>query len=197
MPTQLIYRKTPSAGKMASRAWAYNLLTAKQLYGKKHIVIASRSCGDIQYLREIGINAYDIIACDIDKVAVRAAAKYGVFAYHANIEYIVRQMIKRWGDRISSINVDLCNSLINACPVIQKVIALVETAGITPVVFMTYRRGRDGMRDEQERRDYFLERCKRLPNEQFNYQSATKYSRGSPMTTAVFKFVEKSKRGNK
>lgn len=182
--------KEHSPGKHAARNFVYSHsdnIPAKFQNGT-HIVISSRECGDIHYLRERGIKKSNIVACDIDWLARQAAWKLGVrVSPYPDIVDTVRWAIDLRGqDDIATVNVDLCGNVRTGAQIVQKVLKLV---GEHTAVFLTFVRGRDeGLYSTRDRLDYlsqFIGYPKIRSTDYYSYQSATDTSRGAPMCAVV------------
>lgn len=184
--------KNESPGKAAARTWAYANVPRSSLYTKKHIVIASRDCGDIRYLLSLGVPAENIIACDIDPQAMQTAAGFGVqLSPHPRIEDTVRWAISS-GHDVCSVNVDLCCSMLVAAPIVATVLA-----ERIPLTMLTYLRGRRGdakiqrlypdLKLDEARMAYLQSYGGVYPTGQMNYNSFTKLSQGSSMGVCLWK----------
>lgn len=141
-----------SPQKSARRAEAYSSLSRQDFLTKKHIVIASRDCGDIKFLQEHGIPNDNIIACDIDQVAVDKARKLGIrHAFNADIVDTVDATIKIFGHhKIATINVDLCSGIRVGIVSLTKIIRLLDWISCNNKieVWLTFCR-RDKLNDKQ------------------------------------------------
>lgn len=148
---------------------------------KIHIVIASQDCGDIEFLRTIGVPAKNIIACDKDAVARENAAKYKVnVSPYNDIVDTVRWAKNVYKNKIGSVNVDLCDSVITVAPILAQIRTIV---GQNTYVYCTFLRGHDpGFAKDDERRLEYLGR----PDAAIRYQSKRKNNHGSPMCVAIY-----------
>lgn len=178
--------KERSPGKIAARAWCYSKVRPNKLYRDKHIVIASRECGDIRYLiQDLGVAPRNILACDIDPVAMQSAALWSVeVSSQPNIVKTVAVAKSSIGlTKLASINVDLCMTIDRGAPILNDVL---DQAGRMVPVFFTFLRGRDNMSSTEERLTK-LEGLLTAPIQDFFcYQSSTRTSVGSPMCVAQF-----------
>ncbi len=191
--------KNVSPGKAMARTWFYSHIPRGSLYSGMHIVIASRDCGDIKYLLSIGVNADQIIACDIDPLARIEASKYGVIVSdYPRIEDTVRWAQAVYGNRLISVNVDLCCSLLNAAESAAEVLE-----ARIPFTSLTYQRGRDrrlldeynftGIDTESARLMYLRSKTKLMESGNIEYQSFTRTSIGASM--GVVMWVQRRKAG--
>lgn len=176
-------KSSPSPGKEAARAFAYSKLKRSALYNSYHIVIASRECGDIRFLLNMGVPRKRIIACDIDVLAREAAKRLGVIVSpFPDIVDTVAWANDNYGrSNIGSVNVDLCETL----PCGLETLGRVFDADVRGLVFFTFLRSRDRMRSTEERLQYL---DVALPNrlDHYAYQSYTADSIGSPMSVVVY-----------
>lgn len=181
-----------SPTKTAVRAECYSCLPRRHFYGKTHIVIASRECGDIKFLLDHGVSRDKIVACDLDAGARAEATKLGVtMSPHGDIRETVAWSFHVVGKKnIASINVDLCCGLWDGMPILKGVLDLGITKTIK--VFFTYRRGRrDGFKNDDLRAG-FLSASSQTNKFQRNvvkilpYFSWHKNSTGSAMGVAIF-----------
>jgi hypothetical protein len=177
-----------SPQKALARAFAYSKVARKDFYGKTHIVIASRECGDIKFLLEHGVRKNHIVACDVDPEALKAAKKFGVrISPFADIERTT-ELFSAYGLPLASVNVDLCMTLKKGYPVLDAVLDLVYKKA---KVFFTFCRYRDGMKSTEQRMRMFENlsgiggQWDATPAEVLHYQSHTNNSIGSPMTVCV------------
>ncbi len=136
--------KAGAIEKISARALAYKWIKRMGfLYGKYHIVIASKDCGDINLLLTIDPKM-KIIACDTDPKAMKAAAKIPgvILSPFSDIVETTRWAIGKGYD-IGSINVDLCCSILYGLPVLKPILDMATC----PVIY-TYakREGKDGPR---------------------------------------------------
>jgi hypothetical protein len=183
MPTHK-YLKQSGIGKASARSWAYNKL-GRQIYRGHHVVIASRNCGDIDFLLGVGVLPSNIIVCDKDEVALYEASNRGVVISPVKtIEATTEWALKTYNP-IISINVDLCGALISGVPILKSVLEHINNSKQRPTVFFTYARYHDGMKSDMERRLYLYSRTW-CPTEVHNYQSITATSKGSPMSVSLF-----------
>lgn len=191
-----------SPGKSDVRAWAYNHVQKKmgaRFYTGTHIVISSKECGDIRYLVEHNVPKSNIIACDTDIEARRAALSWGVRL--SNKEAIHETTEAFAEDNLASVNVDLCNPLPYSMHIlIYTLNALKRCKHKVPVLY-TFLKGRDDMRGdwngEETQRDAYIEDrlsglltgvTKRMYSKVIayrNYQSNTYNRYGSPMRVAI------------
>src|SRR5665213_1929153 len=193
--------KSDSPGKMAARAVAYDSISRKDFWTKKHIVIASRECGDIRYLLSMGVSPDNIIACDTDPSALTEAMKLGVHAspLHSIEETVRCAMQFKYYHRIASINVDLCFSMVKGLPTLISV-----CRHINPLwngkLFYTFERARDkryDLRSTKERIDFlcrelhlklkWIMKSNDVLKNSFEYVSFTSRSEGSPMLVCILK----------
>lgn len=186
--------RAESVGKIAARAFAYSSIPRRDFWGKKHLVIASRRCGDIRFLLSCGVPRQHIIACDIDRVAYLSAKRLQVSALLLPIEEVVR-LGSGCLQHLASINIDLCSSLVNGLPILLKVLEHVPQT-YRGAIFFTFERAFDqryGFRSTRERIRYLSERLKSINyhksaneiiRDSFEYQSFTKTGHGSPMIMA-------------
>ena len=187
--------KNESPGKHRVRSWEYSLLKRPDLYTKHHIVIASKDCGDIRYLLSLGVAPSKIIACDIDPAARVKAKEFGVVVSpYPSVQDTVLWAIAS-GFKIASINVDLCASLVEACPILAPVLdAATCLQAAACLVFFTYRRGRDAavlrryskLHADDARKLYLMVEAGRFPDLTDTYHSFTRTSQGSAMAANVF-----------
>jgi hypothetical protein len=72
----------------------------------KHMVLASRECGDVSALLGLGVQASNIIAVDIDPLAIDAVKSRfpGVKAIHGDVVTVARTMNRK----LSSVFLDFC-----------------------------------------------------------------------------------------
>jgi hypothetical protein len=144
-----------SPGKTIVRAESYGWLLRKigeeRFLSGYHIVIASRDCGDIDFLLLAGVDPQHIIACDLDPVARNLAKGYGaIISPHPSIEETVPWAVQTYGARnIASINIDLCSPLrswgrANGAAVLKSVL---DETPLRATVFFTFYRSRDGIYD--------------------------------------------------
>ena len=192
------YRENFSPGKAAARSNVYAHLTRKNLYAGKHIVIASEECGDIKHLLFLGVKPSNIIACDVNVKARTAAKELGVIVSpHETIQDTITWAYAKYGKSIVSVNVDLCMTVKNGAPILNQVLNNISKAltGKDKVkVAFTYLRARDSIQDTKDnskRLRYLLNEADldqdwSLNGAGYNYQSYTKKSVGSPMSTIVF-----------
>lgn len=177
-----------SAGKTVARAWAYAPLAQKRasFFSQRHIVIASRECGDIAYLLALGVRKSHILACDIDPHAVKAARKLGVPCFAGDIASATRTYINLHGARaIGSVNVDLCVTLCAGVPILRDTVYTTGLALHTPV-FYTFTRNRDRWHSTEERIAHLSAEMMQDvgADDYFTYQSSTRDSIGTPMCVA-------------
>jgi hypothetical protein len=183
-------------GKDASRAFCYSRLSRKDFLYGHHIIIASQAVGDYHWLRKYGAIGM-VVACDKDKKARAEVAKLGsqcVLSPHPLIEDTVSWYLSQVGVApLASINIDLCNTSIEAAGVFGNVLTTLgqyDRRGKVRV-FLTFARGfKDGFRDDVGRINY-LNAMLASTNTVidaglvFNYQSYTSKSVGAPMSTIV------------
>jgi hypothetical protein len=174
----------PSPGKEGVRALAYSNVQRKLMFQGYHIVVPSRQCGDIRLLLALGISRKRIIAADIDPLAMRAAAKFGVIlSPFGDIAQAVEWANQVYGMRnIASVNVDLCFGLNKGIKVLQRVFD--ARVSVNAKILFTFLRGRDKMTSTEERLRYFDSRIHGR-QEHYSYKSFTKDSIGSPMSMVV------------
>jgi len=183
--------KSLSPGKDAARAWIYSHLTRKQFVNGVHIVIASRTCGDIKHLHRYG--AKRIIACDTDVFARNAAAKLNAHVSpHPRLEDTVAGYLHNYGtSELASINVDLCATLTYGAPVLNRVLEQLQNKrkNHSVKVFFTFCRSRfhTGGRDCLDILNSYLADANVHvdSNKAFNYVSWTLKNKGTPMTAVV------------
>jgi hypothetical protein len=181
-----------SPQKTAVRARSYGAISRRHFYGKIHIVIASRECGDIRFLIAHGVQPDKIVACDLDPAAIAAARKLGVtLSPHGDIRETVAWAFQKYGKKnIASINVDLCCGLWDGTPILRGVLDLGITKNIQ--VFFTYRRGRrDGFRNDYEREAHLRTHIQTVKFKRplvmlMPYHSWHSKSTGSAMGVAIF-----------
>lgn len=176
----------------------------KGFYQKKHIVIASRECGDIRFLLDIGVSPNNIIACDTDPHA-RLAAQVHLPDENIGTDIVetVRATIAS-GAEISTINIDLCNKLQVGGKILKDILELTKNGGAAnAAVFLTYFCGRDNMFSDNERKACLEGYVGRTlsPNDLYRYQSWTAIrGGGSPMCIAIVaenkKKVKEKEHGN-
>jgi hypothetical protein len=162
-------------------------------------VIASIECGDIDYLISLGVPPKNIIACDLLSLARRRAKRRGVtMSPHHDIVATTEWALSTFGEKVVSVNVDLCCSIKGGIDIIDSVTRIVQCKYNYNhiVVFYTYLRGRDGISDPNYRDvssstriqefidsiQYELDWIKEVINYQSNIPGIT---RGSPMTCLV------------
>jgi hypothetical protein len=161
-----------------------------------HIVIASRDCGDIDFLITVGVDPKHIIACDLDPVARNLAEGYDVIiSPYPSIEETVPWAVRTYGARnIASINVDLCSPLrsrgrANGVATLKEVL---DETPLAATVFYTFYRSRDGIYDRPRslrKRLIYLRKIigkGEIIQQAYPYQSKT-YNRpiGSPFCTLI------------
>lgn len=184
--------KENSLGKLAARRFVYGhnrLHNPTKFHNGTHIVISSRECGDILFLREREVKKSNIIACDLDKLARQAAWRLGVRVspYPDIVDTVKWAIDLRGKEDIASVNVDLCGHVRSGCRVMENILRQV---GRDTSVFLTFVRGRDeGMYSTEDRIDYLadhLQFYRPIPQDNyFCYQSSTDTSRGAPMCAFV------------
>lgn len=87
-----------SPQKTMARSTAYSQIPRSKFYSGKRVVIASRECGDIQWLLDCGISPSNIIACDLDYGAIQAARKFRVrISPHDSIEATTEWALRTFG----------------------------------------------------------------------------------------------------
>lgn len=203
MSVQGIYGgKLESPAKMRVRAMGY-VSIGRQLWTTAHVVIASKDCGDIKFLLSMGVSPTLIVACDVDPKAREAAAQYGVvISPHPRIEDTV-EWAYSMGYNIGSVNIDLCETMLNCTPVVASVHATIRRLGIKCVVMYTFARHRDAtvlhtfpyLSPEGARLAYMCAAGVPGPTIMDGYQSYTWSSIGSPMGFYMWKVS--GKRGRK
>lgn len=181
-----------SLGKDMARSYAYNLLASeKSFFGYDHFVIASRECGDIKFLLSHGVKPANIFACDIDPLAREAARALGL----TNVFGDIVEALKNYkGEKLGSINLDLCGTLPGCREIVRSVYALARQHDSSSDwyirTFLTFTRGRDSMQSSCERKKYLLASidCESGSFERttwIEYHSNTLNRRGSPMAMAL------------
>ena len=188
-------KNLPSPPKELTRSWLYSSINRHDFFNKQHVVIASRECGDILFLKKFGVKNENIIACDKDTVALRRAKKLGVFtyAYPKVVNEVSTDIIAtaKWAAylykaNLASINVDLCVNLKTGLPILNEILAL-KLSKKTKVFFTFSRRsGRLGpveLRNDASRHAY-LEQQTGKKWEIFPYISWTNNSHGAIMLSA-------------
>ena len=187
------YVEKHSLGKDAARGFCYSQLRRNDFLYGHHIVIAG-ALGDVLWLRRYGAMGM-IVACDKARTPRLAAQQLGQhmcsLSPHPLIEDTVEWYLSHFGARpLSSISIDLCNTVIEAAGVLGNVLttlARYDRRGKVRV-FLTYTRGfKDGFRDDRTRIDYLNAMLVSTntsidPGLVFNYQSYTAKSVGAPMT---------------
>lgn len=118
IPSRTAYGSTypgSSEGKNHARAAAYGSIRQSLFKQGYHVVIASRECGDIHYLKSKGIKPDKIIACDRDPVAVEQARAEGVLIPEGEAAFDIvlasAWALAKFGKRVATVNVDLCGTL--------------------------------------------------------------------------------------
>jgi hypothetical protein len=198
-----------SSGKTIVRAESYGWLLRKlgedRFLSGYHLVIASRDCGDIDFLLTAGVDPRHIIACDLDPVARNLAKGHGVLVSpHPSIEETVPWAVRSYGARnIASINVDLCSPLrswgrANGAAVLKSVL---DETPLRATVFFTFYRSRDGIYDHPRSLRKRLIYLRRIIGEgeiiqrAFPYQSRTRNRPvGSPFCTLILTATSTRKR---
>lgn len=188
----LYHGKQNCPGKDAARGFCYASISRTDFFGKTHIVIASRECGDIHYLLRYGVKRSNIIACDIDPVAVERARRTGVRSFDGTIEDCVDWYLSSHSYKgLATVNVDLCRTLDATGSVLDDVLCTLSSHsrhsnGVR--VFFTFYRSRDHVGrhggSRLARLNATLVRSGVHVEDSwcFDYQSWTAGSRGSPMT---------------
>jgi hypothetical protein len=189
-----------SPGKTIVRAESYGWLLRKlgedRFLSGYHLVIASRDCGDIDFLLTCGVNPRHIIACDLDPVARNLAKGHGVIVSpEPSIEETVPCAVRIYGARnIASINVDLCSPLrswgrANGAAILKSVL---DETPLSTVVFFTFYRSRDGIYDRPHslrKRLIYLRQIigqDEIIQKAYPYQSRTRNRPvGSPFCTLI------------
>lgn len=175
-------KRHPSGPKEAARSFAYMQVQRQPMFKGYHIVIASTECGDIKYLLSLGVDPSKIIVCDTNRKALAAAKEFGVvISPHKNIINTIDWACDTFGSKnIASINVDLCATLFKGLQILSK--AFSPKIHKNTKIFFTYRRGRDDLNSENRAlvANGMLTIFRKEFN-QFNYQSHTVESIGSPM----------------
>ncbi len=176
-----------SLGKDMARSTAYYHLLSKEkgFHDKIHIVIASRECGDIQFLLSQGVRRDRIVACDIDPVARERAASYDILAVGADIIETIEWVNANFSPKeIGSVNLDLCGTIPKTVAILNAVMKLTQCP-----IFYTFIRGRDGVTSSDARKALLRKRveyqCDIKDNLWLEYQSNTLTSTGSPMCLCV------------
>jgi hypothetical protein len=186
----IVYRGDTPAKQMA-RQTGYQLaigdIGTKRFSKEPHIVVSSQHCGDIvNYLFPRGILPANILACDIDPLAMVAADKLGVvLSPHPDIRDTVQWAREKYGERIATLNFDLCHTVLRV-DLLEE--ALRHTPIKTPVLY-TFVRGRsDKMQSQQERLKHLTKNI-RANIQYLNYQSSDDTTIGSPMCMAVLNAI--------
>jgi hypothetical protein len=190
-----LYKTDMSPQKTAARALAYSRVQRRQFLTGKHIVIASRKCGDIRHLIDHGIKPSNIIACDVDYVARAMASRLGATLSPKNtIEETVRWAFQTYGKaNIASINVDLCAGVEKGTEILADVFSTCEANKYKGAIFFTFfRPNRKGGMKGKDNIDYITTSVG-IGDEYFAknglvfpYQSYTPNSVGSPMCMIAF-----------
>ena len=187
-----------SPGKEAARSKAYAGLSHWALYYGYHIVVAGE-CGDIDYLIRQGVEPKRIIACDKEAKYRNMAKMRGVVVpdnyIGADIVRTTDWALENVQGRITSINVDLCKSLIKGAPVLHQVLRKVQNSLVNPDIYFTFLCGHDpglakrGGEDNpgRARKDYYYQKVGRPLTDYYSYQSWTRTSPGSPMCMAYLR----------
>ncbi len=189
-----------SPQKAARRAWAYGDLKRCDFLRKKHIIIASRECGDIHFLKEHGVSGNNIIACDTDPIAIREAHWLGAMhSPHSDIANTVSWALDQFGaSEIASINVDLCDGLRAGLIVLQEIFDILDYVpdGNKIPVWLTFFRGRqDRFHSDKARRQHAR---RNLPThwqitKYDDYTSWSSTNIGSPMCLMQLSSTRKGK----
>ncbi len=182
-----------SPQKSKVRSAAYANINRKALYGKSHVVIASRDCGDIKLLLACGVKPSMIVACDIDTTARKNAEKLGVVVSpFATITETVKWCYET-DRKLASINCDLCGTLATGFNIFKDICDLVDIyKDYKVVIFYTFLRARDSdflfrnVREALIAAPYDDQRKEIVSNartivEWQEYQSWTEKNNGSPM----------------
>lgn len=177
-----------SPQKTMARSTAYSQIPRSKFYSGKHVVIASRECGDIRWLLDCGISPSNIIACDLDYAAIQAARKFRVrISPHESIEATAEWALRTFGKEVASINVDLCVSLKYGIPPLRTVLEHRFRSERKFPVFYTFMRGRrDGMTNDGARHVRLVFGVGNAIRLWIPYTSFTQESQGSPMCMTVF-----------
>jgi hypothetical protein len=147
----------------------YRRLGRARFTSRYHIVIASRECGDIHYLLPLGVPKNRIIACDTDKFARMAARKLGVIVSpEPDIEDTIIWAYQQYGNKIASINVDLCGTVLTGAPIVDNVLS--HSPRYSDVYF-TFMRARDGMRPKKRLAYLTRHICHDTVKDSFDYNS--------------------------
>lgn len=106
-----------------------------------HLIVASRDCGDIRFLKSIGVPTSHILACDIDWFSRERAAEYGVIVSPVNtIESATEWAVEKFGNSLATVNVDLCLTADKMAPIVRKICKIVPK---TTQILTTFQAARD------------------------------------------------------
>ncbi len=155
-----------------------------------HIMISGKDCGDIkQAIQILGLSPNRIIACDILPEARKKAQDYRVIQLNQTIQNTVESAVQKFGAfNISTINVDLCVSLVNGLPILQEV--LENSKQTRAMIFFTFfvSRGLDFLTFNGEQKHYKEILKSTLKEKHYKLDQCKEYSSGpSRMATAIIK----------